>query len=200
MRVLTILLAVLLLMTSLLADPEVAAASSHSGVVDCNYCHRVNLKSLGPHRAATCLSCHGPGGSSTRRAASHIQMDCRDCHMTHGGSINWLGEQNGKFLRHDIDKTGQHSDPQDYFSRYLIPHIKAPDENYAQVVFTSRGTGVGEPSLHSFADGDQDRNGIYDGICEVCHLEFLYQNEQASGPHHIGETCTACHLHSNGFR
>lgn len=195
MRASNLLLAVLML--TLLAAPQPAFASSPQSK-NCNYCHKA--RPIWSMRAATCLTCHGPGGSSSLRAAAHIQMDCRDCHMTHGGSINWLGELNSKFLRKDVDRTGQHSDEQDYYSRYSIPHIKALDENYAQVVFTSRGTGVGEPSLHSFADGDQDRNGIYDGICEVCHLEFLYQNEQASGPHHIGETCTACHLHSNGFR
>lgn len=199
MRVLTILLAVLLMMTSLLADPEVADASSHSGVVDCNYCHKTYGNSLGALRAAICLSCHGPGGASTLRAAAHANLDCKDCHASHGGRENWLGSVNIKSLRGHIDKTGQHSDENLEYG-YVTFMIKAPAENYAQVVFTSRGTGVGEPSLHSFADGDQDRNGIYDGICEVCHLEFLYQNEQASGPHHIGETCTACHLHSNGFR
>lgn len=195
MRVPTILLTVLLGMFALLAAP-LSAYAEHP--VGCNYCHKI--KSFGTIRAAVCLSCHGPGGTSSLRAAAHLQMDCRDCHDNHGRPTNWLGVQNNKMLRHDVDKTGQHSDPQDYSSLYNLPHIKAPDENYAQVVFTSRGTGVGEPALHSFADGDQDRNGVYDGICEVCHLDFLYQNGEGSGTHHLGETCTACHPHSNGFR
>jgi len=172
------------------------AFASSSQSLNCNYCHKA--KPFWSQRAAVCLSCHGPGGSSSLRAAAHIQMDCRDCHMTHGGSENWLGGTNSKFLRKDVDRTGQHSDEQDYSSNYDFPHIKAPAENYAEVVFTSRGSGAGEPTLHSFADGDQDGNGVYDGICEVCHLDFLYQN--GSGAHHIGETCTECHLHSNGFR
>lgn len=181
-------------MITLVAAPLPACASPYQSK-NCSYCHRAKFSS---QRAAICLSCHGPGGSSSLRATAHIQMDCRDCHTSMGGSINWLGTQNSKFLRNDVDRTGQHSDQQDYFSNFGIPHIMAPVDNYSPVVFTSRGSGAGEPTLHSFADGDQDRNGVYDGICEVCHLDFLYRNGMSE--HHIGETCSACHLHSNGFR
>jgi hypothetical protein len=198
MRIHTLLLAVSLGLVMLLAAPLPSDAQYHSA--SCNYCHRVKSETIGPQRAAVCLSCHGPGGSSTLRAAAHIQMDCLDCHRTHAGDENWLGGVNGKMLRNDVDKTGQHSDPQDYVSRYNILKIKAPPENYAPVVFTSRGTGAGEPSLHSFADRDEDGNGVYDGICEVCHLDVLSPNGEIPGTHHVGETCTKCHLHSNGFR
>lgn len=193
MRTLTFFLAISSGLLALLAAPLPAFAGHFT---PCNYCHKA--KPLWSQRAAVCLSCHGPGGSSTLRAAAHIQMDCRDCHTSMGGSINWLGSENSKFLRHDVDKTGQHSNEQDYSSNYNLPHITAPAENYAPVVFTSRGSGAGEPTLHSFADGDEDGNGVYDGICEVCHLDFLYKN--GPGTHHLGETCTECHLHSNGFR
>lgn len=197
MRAPHLLLVVALGILTLLAASLPAFASS-SPSLNCNYCHRA--KSFWSQRAAVCLSCHGPGGSSSLRAAAHIQMDCRDCHVAHRGSENWLGSQNSKFLRNDVDKTGQHSDQQDYYSSNNIPHIKAPAENYAPVVFTSRGSGAGEPTLHSFADGDQDGDGVYDGICEVCHLDFLYQEDESSDTHHIGATCTECHPHSNGFR
>lgn len=189
MRRLTMLLTVSLGMIALLAAPLSAAVVQH--LAPCVYCHDVHIKYMGSLRAAACLSCHGPGGSATRRAVSHSRMDCRDCHKPHGTL---------KMLRNDVDKTGEHSDPQDLVDRFANQHLKSPPENYAKVVFASRGSTVGEPTLHSFADGDEDRNGIYDGICEVCHMDFLYNNGESPGTHHIGETCTVCHLHSNGFR
>lgn len=197
MKTYIILMTIALLTGLFLAEAQAAVATSHE-TLGCTYCHTDNI-GLGAQRAVICLSCHGPGGSSSLRAVAHADLDCKDCHVSMGGRDNWLGGVNLKFLRAEVDKTGQHSDETLFYGSDIDFTIKTPLENHAQVVFESRGSTIGEPTLHAFADGDQDRNGVYDGICEVCHLDFLYQNPSFSS-HHLGETCTECHLHSNGFR
>ncbi|RJR16408.1 MAG: CxxxxCH/CxxCH domain-containing protein [Nitrospiraceae bacterium] len=51
---------------------------------------------------------------------------------------------------------------------------------------------------NSFADG----NGVYDGICEVCHTQTFYHRNNPSGnhSHNNGVKCTVCHTHSEGFK
>lgn len=163
-------------------------------VYECDKCHHPYMN-IGAFREAMCLTCHGPGGFSSLRAASHASLDCIDCHETHGGSLNWLRGRNLKQLRANVDKTGQHSNAYPPGPDSYYPAIETLPENRVPVVFESRGPAFGEPSLHSFADGDEDGDGIFDGICEVCHLDYLNTTQ-----HHRGETCTTCHLHSRGFR
>lgn len=189
MRVHHLLLAITFLVLSLLP-------TAFAGSLSCNYCHR--SVSLGTLRATICLSCHGPGGTSVLRATSHANLDCLDCHLRHYPYGRELEGENKKGVRPNVDRTGRHSDFETY-SRYGFPLIVTPEKDRAPVVFESRGTGAGEPSLHSFADGDEDGNGVYDGICEVCHYRFLYQFREDQGGHHVGETCTDCHPHRNGF-
>lgn len=175
-------------------SPSLALACLFPEIIPCDACHRAEVP-VGAWREAMCLNCHGPGGSSSLRALSHAELDCFDCHDTHGGEINRLGKRNLKDLRADVDKTGQHSNSSGPRARNYRPPIDTPSENRVPVVFESRGTTSGEPSLHSFADDDEDGDGIYDGICEACHP----RNPQ-SIQHHRGETCTSCHLHNRGFR
>ncbi len=59
------------------------------------------------------------------------------------------------------------------------------------VIFLSR-TG-----RYSFADSDPE---AIDGICQVCHTDTRYHQEDGSGlPHHGGADCTVCHPHAVGF-
>ena len=164
----------------------------------CNGCHHANAKKESV-REVMCLGCHGPGGPSKLRAASHASLDCWDCHTVHANTpINVEGGQNRMNLKPSIDKTGQHSNPDTYpgaSNNLELPDLGTLPENLVPVVFESRGPAHGEPSLHSFSDGDEDRNGTYDGICEACHQPYLQQTG-----HHIGETCTSCHPHNLGFR
>ncbi len=69
--------------------------------------------------------------------------------------------------------------------------IETPNNGVLPVVFTS-WTGP-----NSMADGD----GIYDGICEVCHTATTYHRNNASGNHghNSGNDCRACHDHNTGF-
>jgi hypothetical protein len=50
--------------------------------------------------------------------------------------------------------------------------------------------------INSFADGD----GIYNGLCEICHTQTKYHKDDGSGePHYPAVRCTICHLHMDGF-
>jgi len=192
MRSQFLLIAAGILATALLLTiPLPASATCNS---PCGYCHNSN-NPAGAWREAMCLTCHGPGGASSLRAYAHAGLDCFDCHETHGGGTNRLGGINLSHLRFDVDVTGQHSNSSIARVYDPLPEIVTPAENRVPVVFESRGTSDGEPSLHSFADGDEDGDGVFDGICEVCHRDYLHNVR-----HYIGETCTGCHPHSNGFR
>lgn len=171
---------------------------------DCAGCHTVHGASgfgqlLNADIVETlCLTCHGPGGASTLKADVHVNearseypafyVTCRDCHDPHDGLANWLGSVN-------IMAVGSAKD----FTRLAkIPTINNGIQN---VVFTSRGTSVGELSLHSFADADEDLNGVYDGVCEMCHTLTKHHRNNPSGGHvhNAGKTCTECHSHATNF-
>ncbi|MBI4843275.1 MAG: hypothetical protein HY809_02990 [Nitrospirae bacterium] len=51
---------------------------------------------------------------------------------------------------------------------------------------------------NSCVDGD----GVYDGVCEVCHTETGYHKNNAGGNHNhnLGVHCTDCHSHKGGFQ
>ena len=49
---------------------------------------------------------------------------------------------------------------------------------------------------HSYADGD----GIYDGVCEVCHTKTKYfRNNGLGDEHSTGIACNDCHSHIDGL-
>lgn len=68
--------------------------------------------------------------------------------------------------------------------------------------------GYGTPN--AFASGDFDGDGVYDGICEVCHTRTDYHRNNDNTPpngegvpnrdHNKDRVCTQCHMHKNGFR
>ncbi|UCD76571.1 MAG: cytochrome c3 family protein, partial [Phycisphaerales bacterium] len=121
-------------------------------------------------------------------ATSGGAFTCVDCHNPHYEPDNWLGGVNLKNVG-----------TIDYDNWPWIGRIQTPNSGLREVVFESRGTGAGEPSLHSFADSDEDANGYYDGICETCHTQTNYhRNDEPSG-HYTGDTCTSCHTHAGGF-
>ncbi|HLB25620.1 MAG TPA: fibronectin type III domain-containing protein, partial [Nitrospirota bacterium] len=84
-----------------------------------------------------------------------------------------------------------------YENRHGIrPVIKTPNSGIKGVVF-KRVTGV-----NSFADAD----GLYDGVCQVCHTQTTYfRNDgsgfanHSSGVTYSGSDCSACHTHESGF-
>lgn len=157
---------------------------------DCSFCHGVhgtNADQLlnDANVEALCLSCHGLTGPSSLKADVHVYTNstCQDCHVSHSNVANWLGGTNLKLVRDSV------VDP--------LLGVDRP------VVFESRGTNVGDPSLHSFCDGDEDGNGIWDGACDTCHTNTGRHKypESGSHSHQQGKTCTrsGCHEHASQF-
>lgn len=164
----------------------------------CSYCH--NVHSLIPPQELTenlCLSCHGPGGASLVKADVHtnsagsgyplFRISCLQCHNPHSNRINWLGGTNLKLVGTRQDSSG-------------FAKIATPNSGVRDVVFESRGAILG-PTLHSFADADEDGNLVYDGICETCHTQTTFhRNDGSAGTSHsTGKTCVGCHAHDKGF-
>ena len=88
----------------------------------------------------------------------------------------------------------------------MIPAFMAtPVSDTMEVIFQSRGSDASEPTLYSFADGDEDNDSAYTGVCEVCHTETSnHQNgtnlpDNSSHAHERGRTCSDCHTHDKGF-
>lgn len=170
---------------------------------DCSFCHQLHDA---PGQSLTdnltvenlCLSCHGPAGISTLKAEVHTNkvgsaypaftMGCVDCHDPHDSLSNWLGGTNLKMVGRKLDSSG-------------IGRIDTPNSGPREVVFESRGTDAGGPSLHSFADNDEDGNSYYDGVCETCHTLAANHRNNSSGSHghYSGQDCTVCHPHDEFF-
>ncbi len=187
MKYLTLIVRILGAAALLLATNTALALNPNH---QCTYCHNLHGGQVVPSNVeALCLSCHGPGGLSVLKAAVHnvaTRITCIGCHDSHKDRQNWLGGTNRKMVGRKLDATG-------------LAKIATPNSGVRQVVFESRGTDVGEPKLHSFADSDTDGNAYYDGVCETCHTNTgLHQNNGPSG-HNTGRTCTVCHTHIRGF-
>jgi len=173
---------------------------NHTGCSTCHSFHNAPGQKLTNDAVVEvlCLSCHGPAGISTLKADVHknkpsssyapFTMTCTDCHDAHDNRQNWLAGTNLKQVGKKI--TGS-----------LDARISTPNSGVRDVVFESRGTDAGGPSLHSFADNDQDGNGTYDGACEVCHTLAANHRNNSSGDHahYTGQTCTDCHPHDGFF-
>jgi len=163
--------------------------SALSPVHECANCHQMHGAAGGPllpeiDAENTCLTCHGPGGASSVVASNHMSYTCINCHDPHDNVQNWLGGTNLKLV---------------------LAEVSGSDGTLRPVVFESRGTSVGQPTLHSFCDNDEDGNGIYDNVCDTCHMNT---NQHIGYPtpvkhrHKTGTTCTnstGCHPHSNNF-
>ena len=197
-----IVLSVLFLIGALTFWPGSTEALNpdHAG---CSICHSLHGA---PGQALTnelsvevlCLSCHGPAGISTLKADVHqsrpsspypsFRLTCMDCHNPHDNLPNWVGGTNLKMVGRKI-------------SGNTNARISTPNSGVRDVAFESRGSNAGGASLHSFADNDQDGNGVYDGVCELCHTLTRFHRNNSSGihRHQTGRNCVACHPHDNYF-
>ena len=141
-----------------------------------------------------CMSCHGPGGPATTKAEVHtndptgnsccgpFRVTCQECHDPHSNQINRLGNENLKLVLADI--------------------VAPISSTSRQVVFESLGGS--DPSLYSFCDDDEDNNGIWDQVCDVCHDGAEMNRHHFDGTlnhHKNGDTCTrsGCHTHANAL-
>lgn len=197
-----ILLLLICVLATVVAGPREAA--SLATVHECNYCHNIHgapgFSLLSTAQVEVlCLTCHGPTGISTLKADVHsnktprssypdFRISCRGCHDPHDNVASWTGGLNIKLI----------GPRKEALTSYAT--VSTPNSGVRYVVFQSRGTDEGQPSLHSFADSDQDGNSYYDGICETCHtLTGHHTNDAPDLLHHTGETCTRCHLHTKRF-
>lgn len=182
---------------------------------DCSFCH-------GLHQAAgtrltreadvevLCLTCHGPAGISTFKADVHtngrnsqyppFRISCMTCHNPHDDRANRLGPHFHDRENIDVDGiniklVGRRLDA----SREAA--ILTPNSGIRKVVFEFRGREIDDVETHSFADDDEDNDGIWDGACEVCHtLTKHHRNNESGGhSHNRGRSCTNCHAHVDNF-
>jgi predicted CXXCH cytochrome family protein len=169
----------------------------------CSICHSLHSA---PGQSLTndavvevlCLSCHGPAGTASKKAEVHTNKDgssyipfymtCTDCHNPHDNIGNRCGGINLAQVGNKLDSTG-----------YAM--IPSPNSGDRYVVFESRGSDVSQPTMHSFADNDEDGDGYFDGACETCHTQASNHRNNSSGnhTHYQGTTCIACHPHDNKF-
>jgi hypothetical protein len=124
-------------------------------------------------------ACGGPN-AACHNIEDHQGQTCLTCHVPHGSpNIYLIGET-----------------------------IETPNSGTKSVVFKTLGIGdpyndpdpvVGDPT--SGVPGD-DSDGVFTGVCEVCHTATSHHRNDASAPvpgHYNAEDCTSCHSHSGGF-
>ena len=196
-------------------EPAYALNPNHQ----CSFCHNLHDAPGGTLNTATsfeliCLTCHGSGGTATqvenhtntlvapnkRDYPDHTES-CIKCHTPHSSLPNYWGTHthaedgstggvNIRLLGVDVDGSG-------------LAKTETPNSGIRDVVTESRGTTSGGIRMHSFADGDPPGgDGVYEGICEVCHtLVQHHRNDNSGGDHthKVGKTCTDCHDHAKGF-
>ena len=201
----SLLSAVLVLSLSCVAVVLLAPSSALSLIAShqCAFCHNMHGTTGSPLLSnaqveVLCLTCHGLGGISTLKADVHsnntpnssypaFRISCRGCHDSHDNVASWTTGTNIKLVGSVTSSLGH-------------AQIVTVNSGTRYVVFQSRGTTAGGPSLHSFADSDEDGNGYYDGVCETCHtLTGHHRNNAPDTSHHTGDTCTRCHAHDNRF-
>jgi predicted CXXCH cytochrome family protein len=174
------------------------------------------------HNCSFCHDLHG-GSFSALREFDVVEDLCWSCHSDAGpAQVDrdgvWVDVPKGPFEVHNGARhtefgraaTGcwdchDHEGETAANLSMIREMMTTPVSGDLPVSFTSRGTDAGQPSLHSFADGDEDGDGDYDGVCEACHTETSnHQNglnlpDVSDHTHEVGRTCTDCHTHESGF-
>lgn len=180
---------------------------SHGTCAICHSLHTAPGQSLTNEAAVEvlCLSCHGPAGTADKKAEVHTNksgssypaftMNCLDCHNPHDNMGNRVGGTNLSQVGKKLDGTG-----------YAM--IPTPNSGNSYVVFENRGTNADPPydsSLRSFADGDEDGDNAFEGVCEVCHTQVSHHRNYDDGDpshdhtHFVGQNCIICHPHDANF-
>lgn len=194
------------LATSVLLTLASSAHGQFNTNHDCTFCHSLHNPAAGSNYLlnnavveSLCQTCHGPAGISILKAEVHTNktgsayapftMTCMNCHNPHSNQANAEGGFNLKMIGNaELDASG--------FAKILTPN-----SGLKEVVFESRGPDFGQPTLHSFADTDEDGDGDLDGICESCHtLTPNHANNNFTPHHNSGASCVTCHAHDNFFQ
>ncbi len=183
---------------ALLSSTSLAATyvdSAHGSVFTCNYaCHVLHGAGgstlVGGSNAQTlCLSCHGPGGTSTLKAAIHRpagllpgDITCLECHNPHADRDNVEGALNDKLVGFQYD-----------YNAY-------PVVAYALASIRQETTsGLGAVNNVVFQTAADFSRPAGNGPCQICHAAGPVAGTGAFANHAWGTDCSVCHLHGDGF-
>lgn len=177
----------------------------------CTYCHGLHSGKSGPLLndttvEATCLGCHGPGGTAItvdvhrndptgNSCCPPFRVTCMQCHDPHSNQINARGNPNLKLVR---------------------ANITAPFDTFPRDTLGGSGPGGPRPVVFealadsfSFCDeagpSGSQLPGEWDNVCDVCHASHVlgrhhYDGEHTERNHHNStRTCTDCHTHANAL-
>ena len=133
----------------------------------------------------SCATCHTrKEANTTGEYHKNAVADCNLCHAHHGrGAPNYTTTGNIKLIQRKIT---------------------TPNSGNLRVIFTS-ATGAGSYATESDSVGS---DGIYEGVCEVCHTTTNYFKNQSwvdpsiCGLHqneYAGTDCMQCHPHEEGL-
>ncbi|MBK6766782.1 MAG: hypothetical protein IPG71_10835 [bacterium] len=110
---------------------------------------------------------------------------CKSCHVETGFAKQAQTHLGGDTLTCTICHSPHYQ--QEQFPHYFINNINPVNESDA-MLFNHET---------DFVHGAPD----YNGICEICHTQTSYYQNNSSGDHthHSGSDCVVCHKHENGF-
>ena len=217
-------LALMALAGVLAPQGALATISSHWGPAptfdQCGTCHNLHggsqsqlLQGGATSTESLCLSCHNgtiapavdvhTNTTSKYTVSSPFRATCSDCHSSHSNRYNWRNPGVSVNIKMVGLNSGDALSPTEITGyRWAIANVSST--RIANVVFESRGTDALDTFNYSFADNDQDGtgDGVYDGICEVCHTQTTYHRNNSSSDHshNTGTTCTKCHAHDKKFK
>jgi len=159
----------------------------------CMSCHAIAIGNAAAVDVHTNKSNSSYGAFRISCLICHDAHDNRDYDVTNDGSADGV---NIKLVGVKLDASG-------------LAKIDTPNTIHgtptSDVAFEVRGkSSKNDPvqTMYSFADGDEDGDGDYDGICEVCHSQTGHHRRDDSGgdhTHNVGRICTSCHSHINNF-
>jgi predicted CXXCH cytochrome family protein len=177
-----------------------ASAAALNPNHECAFCHGLHGGVSDPlllqaSIEATCLSCHGPGGTATladvhrndptgNSCCAPFRVTCMECHDPHSNPLNWRGNENLKLVLSEI--TGA------YGTRPVVLETLSADYSFCDI---EGPTGV---------TGYPQAVGEYDNVCDVCHANpdmGRHHLDSDKQHHQSGSTCTrsGCHTHDNAF-
>jgi predicted CXXCH cytochrome family protein len=150
-----------------------------------------------PSNDIDCLDCHTIHGTplyNYKTVEGNVNL-CKSCHNESGvGDINTHSPGGTDLMCstcHNPHRQDQQIVHGSTFSKLIRENVTTPNSGILPVqLLAATGT-------KSFADGD----GVYDGICEVCHTTTDYHRNNVSGNHlhNVAADCRTCHVHLDGF-